>query len=111
MKPFRIIRDALLGISLALGLIGTASAFFDETPDQIRIRELEKVATQALLKTADHDGRIIRLEDAVASIKDDLAEGKWWQRGIGGALVLAILERILRTAGVLRRTDGVGPVG
>lgn len=98
----------LLGAAISLMIVGTAAVCYpDETVDQVRIAALEKVPG----RIEDHEARLIRLEDWEMDIRSSQEEAKWWYRGIGGALILAVLERILRTAGVLRKTDGLGPVG
>jgi len=107
-------RGVIIGISFALALMATAQTFSQQgaivtgpSVDQVRIETLEKLPSQVM----DHEKRLIHLEDAVANINETGEETKWWLRGIGAALVLAIAERVLRTAGVLSRTDGEGPVG
>lgn len=108
------LREAILGAAFALIVMTTAAVPFtnaQETTDQVRIRGLEMVTGPMQVKLGDHEGRIIRLEDAVTEIRNDAEESRWWARGIGIALALAVVERVLRTAGVIGKSDGMGPVG
>lgn len=111
----RKLREMLLGMSFALFIMVTASVPFSgqESADQVRLRDLERDQVPLEMKIQDHEGRLIRLEDAVAVFKSSSEEGTWWMRGIGAALALAVLERVLRTAGVIGKggSDGLGPVG
>lgn len=106
-----MLRNALLGVSFALLLIATSNISYPQSPpetiDQVRIAELERVTG----KMTDHEIRIVRLEDTIMALRETNDEAKWWYRGVGTALILAVLERILRTAGILKQTDGMGPVG
>jgi hypothetical protein len=104
-----LIQAVLLGLSISFLLIGTAAVCYpEETADQVRIGDLERGA----VRTADFESRIVRLEDTVGMIRDDASEARIWYRAIGGALILAVLERILRATGILKaRGDGLGPVG
>lgn len=118
------LREALLGAAFALLVMTTAAVPFtrvtnaqDSMPvsvEQVRIAALESVMAPAQIKLSDHEGRIIRLEDAVNVIRDSAEESRWWARGIGIALALAVVERVLRTAGIIGtigKSDGLGPVG
>jgi hypothetical protein len=108
VNRFPTFRGMLLGAAAALLIVGTAAVCYPEdTVDQVRIAALERLNS----KVEDHETRLTHLEDAVMDIRESQEEAKWWYRGIGGALILAVLERILRTAGVIRKTDGLGPVG
>lgn len=104
---FLPIREFFLAAALCLSVVATAQTF----GDQLRIDALQRTSTQV----DDHEKRIIHLEDAMAQMVIQSAESreeeKWWLRGIGGAIMLAIAERVLRTAGVLGKSDGAGPVG
>jgi len=102
-------REFILGLSLWCAFCGTATvALPQETADQVRLTALEHVKETV----DDHERRIIKLEDAVMVFQDSKSEFTWWLRFIGAAIMLAILERVLRTAGVLsNKTDGLGPVG
>lgn len=102
---FLYVREALLCCALTLTVAATAQVA--SLSDQLRIDALQRTTIQV----DDHEKRIIHLEDAVAEINATGDEVKWWLRGIGVALGLAIAERVLRTAGVLAKTDGAGPVG
>lgn len=102
---FIYVREALLCCALTLAVAATAQV--TSLSDQLRV----DAQFRTTLQVEDHEKRIIHLEDAVMSINQTSDEEKWWLRGIGGALVLAIAERVLRTAGVLAKTDGAGPVG
>ena len=107
----KLLREMLLGIALAMSLIGTATVALPsptpQTVDEVRITALEKLGTTV----DDHERRLIRVEDAVMGMQDTRNEFTWWLRFIGGAIALAIAERVLRTAGVLGKSDGGGPVG
>jgi len=109
----QLIRGFLLGATLGFMIIAMAVACYpqmqpqQQTIDRYELAELEKVSGHV----EDHERRLIRLEDALTAIRDANTEFTWWLRGIGGALTLAVLERILRTSGILRKTDGLGPVG
>lgn len=111
LERFPMLRNVLLGVCFALLVIATSNISYPQTApdtvDQVRIAELERVTG----KMTDHEIRIVRLEDAIMALRDSDAEAKWWYRGVGTALILAVLERILRTAGILKQTDGMGPVG
>jgi len=111
MDRFPMLRKVLLGVCFALLVIATSSVSYPDAPpetvDQLRISELEKVAG----KMTDHEIRIVKLEDALMILRETNEEAKWWYRGVGTALILAVLERILRTAGILSKSDGMGPVG
>ena len=101
-----------MGMAFALCVLGTAVNCYPqaspETVDQVRIGQLEREVGAM----TDFERRLIRLEDTAASIREHEDEAQWWYRGIGGALILAVLERILRTVGILRdKSDGMGPVG
>lgn len=109
---YRFLQGSLLGMTISLLMIGTASSLYPQAPpetaDQVRIQELERsVGTMS-----GFEARIVRLEDSVLAIREDEAEAKIWYRAIGGALILAVMERILRSTGVLKpKGDGMGPVG
>lgn len=108
-----VTQGVLLGMCIALLVISTSLVAYPQVPpetvDQVRIAQLESV----MGRMSDHEIRIVRLEDSMMAMRDDEAEAKWWYRGIGAALILAVLERILRTSGVLKndRADSMGPVG
>jgi hypothetical protein len=111
------LREALLGAAFAVLVIMVGSVPFkthaEESVDQVRIRDLEKTVAPFAMKLEDHEGRLIKLEDAVTGFRNDSDEIKWWLRGLGGAIALAVLERVLRTAGIKlgTKSDGMGPVG
>jgi hypothetical protein len=111
VNHFYRLRSVLLGVILSFMVMGTAEVLFPqslpETADQVRIAELERAAG----KMGDVQTTVIHLQDEMAAIRENEDEAKWWYRGIGLALILAVLERILRTSGILRKTDGLGPVG
>jgi hypothetical protein len=108
VNHFYKLRSVLLGMTMGFMVIGTAAVSFpQETVDQVRIAELERTTA----KLGDFEPRLIHLEDETTAIQESETEAKWWYRGIGVALILAVLERILRTAGIITRTDGLGPVG
>lgn len=109
---FRIARCMILSFAWSLLLVATSvSLYSQETADQVRIGVLEKGSGEI----SDHERRITRLEDALASLHEDMAESKWWSRLVSSALLAAVTERILRTIGWVgksdSKTDGMGPVG
>ena len=117
-EVFTRLQGLLLGGAFSLMVIATAAVCLpqqtqpmmpSQTVDDFKIHTLE----ETVKGMASYEIRIVKLEDAVAAISQDSQEAKWWYRGIGCALLLAIMERILRTAGVLPKdkTDGQGPVG
>lgn len=108
----RFAQGALLGIILGFSILGTAAVALPQVPpetvDQVRISQLEQVTG----RMNDHETRLIHLEDRAAAAEANQDEMKWWERFIGSALILAVIERILRSAGVLTgKSESMGPVG
>jgi hypothetical protein len=112
------LRGALLGAAFSLlmvmmGSVPTRTSAQQESADQVRIRDLEKEVSPLGIKVEEHEVRLVKVEDAVADFKNDWDEIKWWLRGLAAAIGMAVLERVLRTAGIKlpTKSDGLGPVG
>jgi hypothetical protein len=105
-----IARRVLLAIAVLSCFIATLSTLpvraQVETTDQVRISELERRANI----TDQYGSRLSVLETQAAEMRDQLADIKTWTRGIGMAILVAVLEKLMSVFGIRirRRPDGEG---
>lgn len=99
-------RRLLLTIAVASCLFAILSTVRAQVPtsDQYRISELERRANVA----EGYGARLAVAETHYEELRDQIADIKTWTRGIGMALLIAVVEKLLGAFGirVRKRTEG-----